>query len=874
MSRTLIVVAVTVGLGLSAPCFAQTNYAACPTPAASEAMPWKNAAYSPDCRTEFVIEHLATTEAKLEFLSNRFAGMAKLGLQAGGVADGPAGIRGVKGVTAFPTPLTLGASFDPSMAFKYGDLLGQELEAAGITTLFGPATDVPRTWHFGRVTESYGEDPYLSGRMVAEEITSLQAHPVVATIKHFAAYTQEQGRAGEQPIGKRPGVDEIISERALREIYFPAFKAAVQKGHAGGVMCSFPRINGIYACENSFTLGVLKNEWAFTGFVVPDFPDAQRSIVPAIKAGLDLGATEPGKDMFGEPAFSGQKSLKEALDSGEIGLQRVDDMIRRLLLPDFQFGVFDHTVRHPSGDISTEDRRRESAAIVAAGAVLLKNEARMLPLTKARSIAVIGTQAGSDAITTEQGSPYVPPVHLISVKDALTARAGKDVRVTYAPGTLGFLPLPSIPEANLTTANGAPGVAVEYSADPSCSTNGTPLFTEIARRIEMHAAPEIESLPGNLQWCVRYRATFKAETEGVQHFSLTGSGEGRLLADGVLKAQFLRADMEDTATTSINMKKGQSVLLEVRYSPRTAFVPKEVDGIGIGVPAGLHLSLGWSGPNKLMEDAVTAAKAADVAVVVVGHRVGEGMDRLHLALPGDQDELIRAVASANPHTVVVLNTGGAVTMPWLQQVAAVVETWLPGDASGPATASLLYGDSEPGGRLPITFPRDESQGPGAKTAEYPGTLGTNDSLETAHFDEGIFVGYRYFDQHKQDPLFPFGYGLSYTTFRTKVLRLKPTDGGASVTVEIVNTGDRPGSDVIQIYLNFPAVSGEPPKQLKQFTKVTLSPGESKNLTLTLSPEDFLYWDTNRNDWIKASAPYEVLVGRSSRDITWRGTVTP
>jgi beta-glucosidase len=248
------------------------------------------------------------------------------------------------------------------------------------------------------------------------------------------------------------------------------------------------------------------------------------------------------------------------------------------------------------------------------------------------------------------------------------------------------------------------------------------------------------------------------------------------------------------------------------------------------------------------------------------------MDRISLGLPNDQDALIEAVAKANPHTVVVLNTGGAITMPWLGQVAAVLEMWLPGDAYGTAASRLLFGDADPGGRLPVTFPKDETQGPATKASQYPGALYDDDSVDTTHFDEGIFIGYRYWDQYRQDPLFPFGYGLSYTTFATKGLGVTKETDSATVNVSVKNTGKRAGSEVIEVYLGFPAAAGEPPRQLKGMQKVNLKPGEEQTVHVKLDREAFQYWDDARNAWSTAPGAYQVMVGRSSRDILYTTTV--
>lgn len=726
--------------------------------------------------------------------------------------------------------------------------------------------DMTRTWHFGRSTESFGEDPFLTASTVGPEIAALQSHHVIATMKHFATYTQEQGRVGDQPTGSRPAVNEEVSERALREIYLPGFHAAVAQGGAGAVMCSFPRINGVYACENTFTLGVLKNEWKFDGVVGPDFPDAQRSIVPAILAGLDTGVITPPPVGGRGSAFTGQKSLRQAVNDGEVPMSRVDDLILRRLVPGFRLGVFDHPAKAVTGAVSTPERRASAVDVITGGAVLLKNDQGVLPLgAEVKSIAIIGTQATDKAVVVEQGSPYVKPAHLAPVLAAVQARAGQSVKVLFAPGTLGLTPLSPVPPEMLKTPSGESGVRAEYFPNPRAEFSGPPLATRIEKAILIEKLPDVVSLPPNLQWSVRYTTMFKPDRSGVHKFTLTGSSEARLFIGGKFLGEFMRADFADTIYANVPLTAGTPVEVRVEYAPLEALGNARRDMFDITM--GLYASLGWAPPDNLVADAAEAAKKADVAVVFVGQQVGEGMDRMHLALPNDQDALIEAVAKANPRTVVVLNTGGGVTMPWLGSVAGVMEMWLPGDSYGPAAARLLFGDADPGGRLPVTFAADETQGPATKSSQYPGTLSDDGSLDTAHFDEGIFIGYRYWDQYNQKPLFPFGHGLSYTTFtmRGSVAKAGP-GGGASVDVIVKNTGKRPGSEVVQVYLGFPKAAGEPPKQLKAFEKVALEPGAVKTVHLTLDPDAFRYWDETKHSWTVAPGAYQVMVGCSSRDI--------
>jgi beta-glucosidase len=863
-----------------APLAAQESSSACPVPPPSEERPWLNARYSPQCRADFVLARLKTLDDKFAFLNSGGMGasrpgqrnlLAEMGLVRGGGSDGPAGVARGTGVTAFPTPLSVAANFDPAMAARYGELMGDDFFAAGLNQVLGPAMDMARTWHFGRLTESFGEDPFLVASTVGPEVKAIQSRHVMVMLKHYAVYTQEQGRCGDQPTGSRAAVNEEVRERAIREIYLPGFRAAVVQGGAGSVMCSFPRIGGIYACENPLTLDILKQEWGFDGTVGPDFPSAQRSIVKAFLAGLDSGVMAPASSRSSGSTFTGEKSLRQAVDDGEVPLSRIDDLIRRRLVPAFRIGVYDHPAKKLTDDVSTPERRAALVDVITGGAVLLKDQGGVLPLANVKTLAIIGTQATADAVVVEQGSPYVKPTHLAPALPAIQARAGQAVQVLFAAGTKGLGELPLATNKVLKTPAGEPGVQVEYFANPRRDFSGQPLLTRTEAAIDNSKAPtDVPGLPPDQQWSARYAAVFTPDKSGVQRFTLSGSGSARLFIAGRLIGEFLRSDFGDIVFANVDMKAGRPVEVRVEYTPRE--VMGDAAFVMFGTRMGACLTLGWSGPDDLMAQAAETAKKADVAVVFVGHQVGEGADRMHLALPNDQDALIEAVAKVNPHTVVVLNTGGPVAMPWIDRVVAVLEMWLPGDSFGPAAAKLLFGDADPGGRLPVTFPRDESQGPGAQPSQYPGTTYADGSLDTAHFDEGIFIGYRYWDQYRQRPLFPFGYGLSYTTFAMKGLGVKTAGRRISVEVSVQNTGTRMGSEAVQVYLGFPQSAGAPPKQLKGFQKVTLRPGETTTVHISLDREAFQSWDEPTHQWATAAGEYQLMVGRSSRDIVYTARI--
>jgi beta-glucosidase len=841
-----------------------------------EAQPWANKSYTPECRARYALAEFKTLDEKLRFLSPPPPNQATevrdvgklLGIPAIAGSDGPAGlVRGA--ATALPSPIAVAASFDPEMAKKYGTVLGAEFRAAGLGTILGPAFDTARTWRFGRLSESMGEDPFLAAAMAGAEVRAISDRGVNVTMKHYAAYTQEAGRVGDQPSGSAQTVNNIVSEKALREIYLPPFEAAVKQGGAGGAMCSFPRVNGTYACENAHLFDILKREWGFDGSVGPDFPSAQRSITRAVIAGLDSGsfAASPFN-----AALAQEKPLAQAVRDGDVPEARIDDMILRRLMPMFRLGQYDDPPGKGLADVSTPEHRATAGEILAAGTVLLKNDGGILPLGKlVKSVALIGPQATAAATVVEQGSPYVKPVHLEPVLRAVEARAGERVSVTHADGTLSLGALPPFDSAQVKTASGEPGWRAEYFANPNLDFSAAPIASAVLADPSLDKAPAVEGLPGHNQWAVRYTTTFAPAESGVHRFALHGSGTARLLVNGKSAGGFELADFGNAVYANLDLPAAEPVALEIDYTPRSALRDQRMEMFGMEM--GLTLRVGHAPPDELIAQAIEVAKQADVAVVFAGERVGEGMDRTTLSLQADQDRLIAAVAAANPNTVVVLSTGGPVTMPWLGQVAAVLETWMPGDAFGPAVAAMLFGDTEPGGRLPVTFPADETQGPGTHRAEFPGlTDPVTGRLAEAYYDEGVNVGYRFWDARDQQPLFAFGHGLGSGDIAMEGVRVADaTDGGKVVVVRVRNQGLRAGSAVPQVYLGFPEAAREPPKQLKGFARLTLAPGEEQLVEIPLPPEAFRYWDAGKAGWAAGGA-YEVMVGASSRDIVWRETV--
>jgi beta-glucosidase len=790
-----------------------------------------------------------TRDEKIAFAANGGAGVPRLGIPGLAPSDGPNGIREAPpGATAFPAAVSLAAAWDRALAEAYGEALGAEASGKGFNILLGPTINILRVPEWGRAGETFSEDPYLAGQIAAAEIRGIQSRHVIAQVKHFAANNQEIQRVGN-PLGSpplSPAIDVQVSERALQEIYLPAFKAAVQEGGATSVMCAYMRVNGLYACQSPFLLlDTLKHDWGFSGFVGPDALIAVRDTRAAIDAGTDnfqLGGT----------------GLPPAQVLPQVPGDRLDDMVRRILTAMFSVGLFDHP---NTGDraaiVSTPEHRDLATRIAQAGAVLLKNDRDALPLgPEVRSIAVIGYDAGPGTQTTVGGSASVQGGPVVTPLTAITSRAGQGVTVTHADGTLGVVALPVVPADRLAPSSGTgPGLLGTYYA--TMDLGGSPVAAFVSPTIDA-----INALPTGA-FSARWTGSVISSVDGDYRFSVHHAGVVRLYVEGRLVASgdntgldvLLPGAPKVTAQGTATLSAGVPASIVIEYSLGTSIV-------------GSRLQLGWSPPPPaLRADAVAAARAADAAIVFVNDVTYEGMDRTSLSLPGDQDALVAAVAAANPRTIVVLHTAGPVLMPWLADVAGVIEAWYPGQESGNAIAGVLFGDVEPGGRLPMTFPASESQGPAGELSQYPGVDGT------VRYDEGIDVGYRYYDRAGQAPLFPFGHGLSYTSFVVDRPRVVRRHGRHRVSVRVTNTGDRTGTAVVQLYVGFPDATGEPPNQLKGFAKIELKPGKRKRVKMLLDASSVSTWSTAGRRWTVVPGEYVLRAGTSSRDLTAEATVS-
>lgn len=805
----------------------------------------------------------------------------ELGIPALKMTDGPAGVNLTLGesaarATAMPMPLAVAATWNLAAAALQGELLAKELLSHGYNVLLAPNVDVIRQPWWGRAAEQFGEDPWLIAQMAVAFIQAAQSYPVIACVKHFILYNQETNRL--------TGANSVADERTLREIYLPPFAATVQAGQVGAVMSAFNHINGRPACEHHQLLTeVLKSEFGFQGWVMSDYGSTTSTVAAAL-AGFDQempGASDEVGYGEAEPAHFGGPLL-EAVRTGQVSQALIDDKVRRILSQMFVRGLFDQL---PVGNGFPETEHTDAAYWIAAEALtLLKNEGDLLPLSSPAvgSLAVIGADA--DHRATLGGASFVStPTHVTTLLAGLQARAARaGIQVRYAPGgdpvgPTSMLPGPAAVPASVLSPAGASageqGLRAEYW--PNTLFSGTPILTRTDAQINLHLgfmsqtfnASAVPPPPGQSgdDLSVRWTGWFSAPCLGEYRLALTSLGSARLWLDGQLlidasEPHLVRVDWSQP----LQLEGGLPHAIQVEYASTAHANFLEVGDV----------QLGWLHPAAAFapaaQAAITLAQQSDAAIVFARVFESEQRDRASLTLPNDQDQLIAAVAAVNPRTVVVLCGGGPVTMPWAPQVAAVVNAYYAGQEQGAAVAAVLFGDVNPSGKLPITFPQSEAQVP--VTSPWQGN-----AEPTTPYSEGVFVGYRAYDEQGRDVLFPFGHGLSYTTFAYSNLRLSANviAPGEQLTIQIdlTNTGSRAGQEVVQLYLHdLEAGAQRPPKELKGFTKVALTPGETKVVSLTLGLAEFAFWSELRHAWVAEAGFFEIMLGGSSRDIRARAEV--
>lgn len=803
-----------------------------------------------------------TLPEKVSMLSGRnnwyTVPIERLGIPSVVMTDGPHGVRTddpgsgriIGTGTAYPTGISMASSWNRDLVEKVGVALAEETRHLGCHIILGPCVNIVRSPLAGRNFETYSEDPYLAGQIGVAYVKGVQSQRIGVSVKHFAANSQENERARG---------NSVVDERTLREIYLPAFETIVKETQPWTVMCSYNRLNGKYASANETLLRtILKEEWGFDGVVVSDW-GAVHDIHEPVTAGLDLEMPGPAR-YFGE-------SLVAAVSNWQVDECDVDDAVRRILSIIFRAGVMTDEVQ-PEGSGDTPEHRALARELAEESMVLLKNEADILPLDSKtiKKLAVIGLNA--DTVISGGGSSRVDPHRWVTPLEGLRAKFGDQMEIAFEPGSDNRLGSVIVGKECFTQPDGqTQGLQMEIFNNLDLS--GAPVLTREDPNINAwwgNSGPQTDVVEAK-HFSARWTGLFTAPESGETDLFLNNTGTARLWLDGRLILENVVGPISTSAGDS--ERKGAVATIELEkgkaYPFKAEFSSGEKNAFAL-----IHFS--YKTPinleGDLVERAVALAKASDAAVVVAGvpdYYETEGHDRPDMDLPGEQDALIRAVAAANPNTVVVVNACAPVAMPWVEDVKAVLLSYFPGQEGGHALADILFGDINPSGKLTVSFPKRLEDNPAY--INYPGK-------RDVYYGERLFVGYRYYDYKAVDPLFAFGHGLSYTSFEFSGLVVPEkvkTGEDFEVAVTVKNTGDTAGKEVVQLYIHDEdAALVRPIKELKGFEKVALAPGESKTLTFTLDPRALSYYDPHEKSWVEEEGVFEVLVGAGSRDIRLSG----
>ncbi len=756
-------------------------------------------------------------------LENQNLGVPSLCLPPLSLSDGPMGLaNGLTGVTSFPAELGLAATFDPSLVRDVGRAIGQEARTKGISVLQAPELDLLRVPLDGRGFETYGEDPYLASVLGVADVQGIQSTGVMSEAKHFGAYTQETARAR---------LNQVVTARALAEVYDAPFRAAVEQGHVAGLMCAYGRLNGIDTCANPSIYSTLRS-WHFRGFVRSD-QRAAHSVASAFRVGISL--VKPASVL----------RLRRSVDLGELPVGDLDRAVRSVLVEMFRFHDVGRPVQSSIYTPASTSAHVALSLLAAESSVVLLKDDGVLPLTRDDStLAVIGTDADRGLVDAGGGSSEVIAEHVVTPIAAIRASLGASDHVIYAPGGPVTEDLDAL--QGLHVVSGRP-----LKLETPLRHFGPPGKADLRIENEPNVTPYVvtAAAPRRGRYWMKWKMRARAEATGTFDLSLQQYGDTWLYENGrmILGSPGLHA--RDDMSTSVQLVRGHVYTFGARWFAVIHHQPPKFSIIDV---------------TSQIDAAVAAAKRSNVAIVFAGDQTTEGADRPNLDLPGDENALIEAVAAANPRTVVVLNTGGAVLMPWLDRVSAVLEDWYPGQEDGAAIAAVLSGRVDPSGRLPITFPANESETPQRSPSTFPGVDGT------VHFGSVLDIGYRWYQSHDVTPLFAFGYGLDYTNFALSKPSVTTTSSGIDVRIAVTNVGERSGDDVVQVYVKDPASTDEPPEQLRAFERVLVAPSQTKGLVLEIPWSRLRVFE--HGAFTLVAGEYGVGVGQSSADLSYQTDV--
>ena len=765
----------------------------------------------------------------------------RLGLPALRISDGPMGVHDYGETTAYPAGIALAASWDTDLARRVGSSMGQDARARGVHFILGPGMNIYRAPMNGRNFEYLGEDPFLASRMAVPIIEGIQSQGVIASAKHFVANNMEYGRMDHS---------SDVDERTLREIYLPAFEASVKEAKVGALMDAYNLVNGVYMTQNGYLNNeVVKKEWGFDGIMMSDW-EATHDGIAAANNGLDLEMPSG--------VFMNLQKLVPAIQHGEVSVATMDDKVRRILRKAVEFGFYDREQTDRTIPLYSQDGINVSLEEARSGIVLLKNDNSLLPLDskKIKTIAVLGPDA-YPAVVGGGGSSLTKAFRAISYLEGISNFLGKNVRVLYIDeqpvidDIVGHTRFES-------SKGGPPGLKGEHFNNDNLQ--GTPALVRTDERIDFHwgNGSYKDGEPVD-HFSARWTGYFVPPAEDDYKFYVSADDGVRLYIDDALVIDDWKKHGETLNTYAMHLQAGKPHEIRLEY----------FEDIGTATAR-----FGVAASTRPIGEATKALAAnADAVVLCVGfdpNTEGEANDRT-FRLPAGQDNFIEQIANVNKNVIVVLTAGGNVDMThWIDKVSGLLHAWYPGQEGGTALAQILFGEDSPSGKLPVSFERRLDDGATFKSY-YP-----QKGDKHVEYTEGVFVGYRHFDRSAIKPLFPFGYGLSYASFKYSDLKITREPYGGKDLVKISfavkNIGSRGGAEIAELYVGDSHASvPRPIKELKGFAKVKLEAGETKQVTLALDRRAFSFFDVKHHDWTAEPGDFAILVGGSSVDIQLKGT---
>ena len=798
-----------------------------------------------------------TLEEKIDFIGGyqdfHIRAIPRLGIPQTNMADGPVGVRNYGPSTAYPASINLVASWDTLLAQRVGNAIGKESRARNNHIMLCPAMNIHRAPMNGRNFEYLGEDPYLAGRIAAKYIQGMQQEGVMATAKHYMGNYQEYNRHR---------ISSDMDERTLREIYLPAFQASVTEGHVAAIMTSYNLVNGTHASQHDYLINkILKDEWKFDGIVMSDWASTYDGVAAA-NGGLDLEMPSG--------IFMCRDTLLPAIKSGRVSEKTIDDKIRRILREYERFGYFENPDIGKGYVLDTASVRATALDAARGGIVLLKNEQNILPiqLNSVKRIALIGPN-GDPAVTGGGGSALVQPLHPLSLYEALQRIAPKGVSITFESGNYEAELLPSeffnqSKFYTMTDGKKVPGLKIEYYAKRWAE--GKPDQEQHANNSNLVFNNVPSEIPKD-KFVAVCSGLLQVEESGIYRFVVSGDVGFRLsVNDSAIAGSWGNIkEVMHSATFQLEAGKEYKIALHTWQF--------HSDGI---------VRLGYETENVAkqkvaakFQQARQLAEQSDLVVLSLGFNnetEREDADR-SFALPEQQQDLIWELLKAKKDIVVVLNAGGNVDMnQWLPQTKALIHAWYPGQEGNLAVAEILFGKINPSGKLPVSFEKRWED-----NATYKSYY-DDDGDKHVKFTEGVFLGYRHFDQDNIEPQFPFGFGLSYTTFEYSNLHTYKDQFRTIDPVEIIltvkNIGKVDGAEVVELYVNDPVASlPRPPKELKEFLKVQLKAGENKEIRFTLNENAFHFYNPDKKQWVVEPGEFNILIGSSSKDIRLKKKIT-